>query len=382
MVFIPYYPPHFGGLENYAAELHAQLIERGFDITVITGNRPLNAEPIQNLPNQKIIRLPVWEMINNYPCPRFWRSDTRGLWRVATKDRYICVISHTRFFLFTLLAGLLAKQKNIPWLHIEHGSAFVQLSSPWKTFLAKLYDLTVGRWVLKHSHINIAISQSAARFINQFDLRPVPVIYRGLKIQEIDQIPAYLPSTLNNAKQKPILIISAARLYRWKGFEYAIEAINDLPEDIKTQIQYAILGQGEDFQRLQKIARPPVVLLDYTPRPQTLGLFKSANIFIHSSLPGGGLSTSLLEAMYCECSIVATPNEGADEFIVDQQNGLLVADQNSQAIREAVTKLVQNSSLQHTLAQQAKKTITQNISWSRSMRKFEEVLSRFTEIKP
>ena len=44
---------------------------------------------------------------------------------------------------------------------------------------------------------------------------------------------------------------------------------------------------------------------------EAIGILKISDIYIHSSFPGGGLSTSLLEAMNCKCAVIATKNEGA-----------------------------------------------------------------------
>ena len=76
------------------------------------------------------------------------------------------------------------------------------------------------------------------------------------------------------------------------------------------------------------------------PRKKAIGILKISNIYIHSSYPGGGLSTSLLEAMLCGCSVIATPNEGADEIIQNEINGILIKDNHKDTIKKAIEKII------------------------------------------
>ena len=98
------------------------------------------------------------------------------------------IVSRTRFFLTSLLALLYVKIKKKKLIHIEHGSDYVQLSSQFKTNIAKIYDWTFGLLVFRFSNQNIAISQAVKKFILKFDQRSMPVIYRGLETKEIDKI--------------------------------------------------------------------------------------------------------------------------------------------------------------------------------------------------
>jgi len=110
----------------------------------------------------------------------------------------------------------------------------------------------------------------------------------------------------------------------------------------KNKIVFLVIGDGEDFPRLAEIAEPPVVLLGSMPRQKVFAALKAADIFIHSALPGGGLSTSLLEAMYCGCAVIATPNEGAKEVITDKETGLLISSSDPRLIREKIIELCEN----------------------------------------
>lgn len=170
LIFCPYYSPHIGGLESHADEFNKYLSQKEVIITIFTPRLPQDAPDREiRYNNVKIIRFPAFEIIPNYPLPKFWLLK---FWRLFFglffKEEFDIVISRTRFFNTSLLALIYAKTKNVKWIHIEHGSAFVQLSDTFKTVTAKLYDYVFGQLIFKCSDMNISISRAVQNFVNKF----------------------------------------------------------------------------------------------------------------------------------------------------------------------------------------------------------------------
>jgi hypothetical protein len=67
--------------------------------------------------------------LHNYPMPKFWRRDFWQAWHTLLQENPHFVISRTRFFFPSCMALWYAYKKNIPLLHIEHGSDFAQFNS-------------------------------------------------------------------------------------------------------------------------------------------------------------------------------------------------------------------------------------------------------------
>lgn len=371
LIFCPYYPPHTGGLENYTKELLHSFGKRDIRITLFTPHLPIHS-PIEETEGQNIyiIRFPAFEVVSNYPLPKFWLPSFWKMFLALFKENPDIVIAQTRFFFTSLMALLYAKVKKKPWVNIEHGSAFVELSNPVTTTLAKWYDLTFGKLVLQTSTTNISISRAVQTFIHAFDQRTSPVIYRGLDLAMIDAV----RPIANFRTQYPnaIILSYVGRLYKWKGVRNTILAINNLPPEIKKHIIFIIAGDGEDLASLQEIADASTVFLGNASHQEALQLLKSTDIYIHSALPGGGLSTSLLEAMYCGSAIIATKNEGADEVIRDEQNGLLLQESDSALIQEKIIKLYHSKETRALYAKKAKKTIADRFDWKQNAEKYIE----------
>lgn len=375
LIFAPYYPPHIGGLESHADEFNQYLSQAGADIVVFTPHLPKDALMSEiKYGRVEIIRFPAFEIISNYPLPKFWSPKFWNLFCNLFKQKFDITISRTRFFNTSLLALIYAKIKKVPWIHIEHGSDFVRLSSQFKTWIAKIYDYTFGFLIFRFSSLNISISQAVQNFVTKFDKRPSPVIYRGLNFDNLDEINPDLET--KNKFENKIIISFVGRLYQWKGVQNSIQAIKLLPNELKEKIVFLIVGAGEDLVHLKEVSKkePSILLLGDMPREKAIGILKISDIYIHSAYPGGGLSTSLLEAMYSKCAVIATPNEGADEIVRNSENGLLIKNSDSQEIGKKIILLSKDKELREKLSQQAKKDILKNFSWEKSIEKYIEIM--------
>lgn len=378
IIFSPYYPPHIGGLESHADEFNKHLSERGISITVFTPRIPHSAPQQELLHNKKVrvIRFPSFEIIPNYPLPKFWSLKFWQLLFALYKEPFDITISRTRFFFTSFIAMLFAKIKRTKFVHIEHGSDFVQLSSKFKSFIAKIYDYTFGWLIFKCSDLNISISKAVQKFVYKFDKRQSPVIYRGLDMEKIDIIP--LNKHIKEKYSDKIIITFVGRLYKWKGVENSISAIKQLPPEIKNKIVFLIIGDGEDFIHLEELSKneASIKMLGSIPREEAIGILKASSIYIHSAYPGGGLSTSLLEAMYCKTAIIATPNEGADEIIVNNINGIIINQPYNKNISNSITTLLHNPTKTTLYSQQARKTVLKKVNWRRTTDNYLTVLNK------
>jgi len=368
LVFSPYYPPHIGGLENHADEFNYHLARLGYEISVFTPRIPIDAKEIENrYKNVKVFRFPAFEIIPNYPLPKLWSLRFWQLFMTLFQQKFDVVISRTRFFVTTPMAFLFSKLKNTKWMHIEHGSDFVRLSSQFSTLLARIYDETLGRLMISSSDINVSISQAVQSFIKRFDKRASPLIYRGINFGFINKVK---PRIYFRRKYKGKILLSfSGRLYKWKGVENTIKAIKGMSEPLKRRIIFIIMGDGEDLDRLKNIADNYVLFTGKITRQEVISFLKISDVYIHSSFSGGGLSTSLLEAIYCGCRIVATPGEGAKEILNDNNFGILIKESSSAAIKAGIVDMCENiKELSSSKDQQ--KFVEANFNWQNSIDKY------------
>jgi len=379
LIFAPYYPPHVGGLESHSAEFNYHLAKKGYQITVFTPQLPKNT-PLQEIKdNIEIIRFPAFEIVPNYPLPRFWSLKFWKLFISLFKKDFDIVISRTRFFLSSFIALIFAKTKKIPLLHIEHGSDFAQSGGKFVTFVAKIYDYTFGKIILKSADKVIAISQEVASFCNQLAKRKntcQTVIHRGINIETIDRVP---PSQdLRKKYSNKIIITFVGRIIDGKGIKDLIKAIQAITtsRQINKKIICLIIGSGPQEKSLQKIIQENylnkyIKLLGSKKHNEVIAILKSSDIFVNPSYTEG-LPTSVLEAATCGKAIIATDVGGTNQIITNNKSGYLIQPKNVTSLTEKLLILINNPAKIKLFGQNAHNHIKQNFSWKKSIEKYEK----------
>ncbi|MCD6464479.1 glycosyltransferase family 4 protein [Candidatus Woesearchaeota archaeon] len=383
IIFPGYYVPHIGGLETHVDEFVKYLSrDKNFDITVFAPNIPKTAEFEIRHGKVKVYRYPAFELIPNYPVanfahPKFWKLLLK-----IYKEEFNVVMTRTRFFFNTLLGFIFAKirfnKKKL--VHVEHGSAFVKLQNKVKNMLAYTYDKTIGKIIIENADQLIAISEAVRKFLTQSlgVRREIPVIYRGLEFETIDKIKSHVE--IKKKFQGKIKLCFVGRLYKWKGVENIIKAYRGLPPNLMKKTVLIIAGYGEDLERLKKISNrllnKGIYFIGKIDFDKAIAVMKACDIYIHASYPGGGLSNSLLQAMYCGKPVVASPYEGAREVVIHKHNGFLLKHNSPERIRDAITKLIKDKNLRDQLGKNAKKFIKKRFNWEVSVKKYKEILRR------
>jgi glycosyltransferase involved in cell wall biosynthesis len=366
IIFAPYYYPHIGGVENYIKEFVSHIPENGFTATILAPLLPTDALPAESLTDSlQILRYPIVEPVHNFPIPKFWSPSFLDCYRKVSEQQCDVVISHTRFFVSSLLALVFAKFKKSKLVHTEHGSDFVQTKSAAVNFISKIYDYTFGAIVLRYATNIISISSAVEKFVKHLSGRDSQVIFRGLEFDDIEKYAA--DTTWKKNYPNKTIFISVSRLIKWKGLKKNLEAFANLSKDSLEKTIYVIAGDGPDREDLESFVQKnnlPVIFTGALSRDEVFALLKAGDVFIHGSMPGGGLSTTLIEAMYCNLPVIATPNEGASDIIQHLKNGYVINDhQHVDSLTAAINWHLMNKqqSLQHAI--EGRKTVLENFSW-------------------
>lgn len=376
LIFAPYYLPHNYGITVCVDEFAKFISPKVEEIIIITPYLFKNSlkEEIK-YKNVKIIRFPAFYLVFNYPVPKMWKADTWKIIGKLIKNRreYDFIITTIRFFLITFFGAFFAKIFKIKLIHIEQVANSSILSSRFKMLSAKLFDHTLGKLVFRMADVNIAPSTDVKVFINKFDKRKVEVIFNSLNVEEIEKISLNLK--IKEKYKNKIIICYPGRLCKWKGIEDSVEVVKSLPQKIKDKIVFLILGDGEDFKRIQKMStgEESIILMGEMTREKVIGILKVSDIYLHSVMHGGGLSNSLLEAMYCKCTVIATPNEGAKD-IINGNNGVLVYSKDE--MKKVLADLIENEGKRKELGERAKETIETEFKWEKSILEYWELIKK------
>jgi glycosyltransferase involved in cell wall biosynthesis len=94
--------------------------------------------------------------------------------------------------------------------------------------------------------------------------------------------------------------------------------------------------------------------------------FAHADVFVLPSW-AEGLPNAMIEAMAARLAIVVTHVGGIPDVIVDQMNGMLVPPRNTDALREALRRVIDDSALRNTLADAAHGLAAERFSVERAV---------------
>ncbi len=372
LVVAPYYPPHVGGLESFAEELNQCLIKDNFEVKVLTPRLPQESIEEETKDNRiEVWRYPAWEIIPNYPIPSFWNKKYWKIKRKVLSEKYDWTISHTRFFLTSFLAGIWARKRKIKWLHIEHGSDFVKLNSFWKSWLAKVFDYTLGKWVLQKADKVVTVSVASADFCKQiFPNRKYQVIYRGVDVGKLGG-----DLVIEEKYKDKIKILFAGRLIDGKGVIDLLKAVEKMK---LLNWVLLIVGDGSQKEMLVEQANKlkisnNVVFLGQMKRPNLLRILNIADIVVNPSYTEG-LPTVIVEAAKCGRAIVATDVGGTREIIENNKSGILIKPKEIQLLSEKIELLMNDSDLRKKLGEAAKDGTKNKFDWEISIKDYINIL--------
>jgi glycosyltransferase involved in cell wall biosynthesis len=366
--FVPYFPPHSGGLEMYAKEWAENYAKMWWEIIVATFSWWQKTKN-RNQDGYEVVVLPAFDIIHNFPFPKFWLpSFWKGLSKIKRFNSDI-VHTHTRFFLSTLLGGLFSKYYKIPWIHIEHGSGFVVTNKKFVSKMSRIYDMSIWKWCLSHADSIIAVSEACEHFVRDtFSVKNVRTIYRwidqnfGKPNRDHTSIHIGYIGRLVDLKWVDILIEAFARVFKENPSKHPLKLkiVGDGPErkNLEKQVESLHLGDHVEFLGSQSFQ---FVRGEFLP---------SLHIFVNPSLQEW-LPTTVIEALAAQCRVVATDVGGTRE-ILRYASFALVAPKSVRALTDGI---IQEIKILSTLP--SRPLPVSLFSWEQTFREVRELYSNY-----
>ncbi len=114
-----------------------------------------------------------------------------------------------------------------------------------------------------------------------------------------------------NQKVKPFLVVS--RLSKYKKIKEVVEAFN------KLGLPLVVIGEGEEKNRLEKIAGANVQILGWKSEEETIAYYQNARAFIFAGVDDFGIAP--VEAMNCGVPVLAIRGGGILEIVSEGKTG-------------------------------------------------------------
>lgn len=134
------------------------------------------------------------------------------------------------------------------------------------------------------------------------------------------------------------MLLSVARLQRWKGIDHLIAALAGLPD-----LRLTVVGDGPDRRRLESLAAPLTGRVRFSgqlPAEKVRRLMKAADaVVLYSAYEG--LSHTLLESLQVGTPVLASAVGGNAEVVQDGINGLLAPHVDIAGLRAGIAALLE-----------------------------------------
>ncbi|RAP45909.1 MAG: hypothetical protein BZ135_04605 [Methanosphaera sp. rholeuAM6] len=174
-------------------------------------------------------------------------------------------------------------------------------------------------------------------------------------------------------------ILYVGRLIERKGINYLLEAYKDLKIE---NTELIIVGSGSEEDKLKKYVKDNnlenVTFTGKINNEELEEYYNQSNIVVVPSINkgmGDPWVFVLNEAMYYYNPIVATTAVGAAPDMI-KGNGFIVEEKNSQALKEAVEKILNDEKLEKEMGLKSKDIITNEFQYSNMINAFNDCLKK------
>jgi glycosyltransferase involved in cell wall biosynthesis len=166
-------------------------------------------------------------------------------------------------------------------------------------------------------------------------------------------------------------VLTVGRLIELKGHSYLIEAIQILKKR-GLKIKLILIGEGPRRRlldaKIQSLGlEREVEVLGFRSREELNYFYNWCDVFVLPSITdsiGGeeGLGVVLLEAGSCKKPVIGTLSGGIPDVIKNNETGLLVPEKDSQALADAIEKVLKDEKLRNRLAENRYKYVRENFT--------------------
>ena len=194
----------------------------------------------------------------------------------------------------------------------------------------------LANFVYKDFDKIVCISQKQLELVREeYNLKNLTLIYNPIDIKKMQ---------LKSRSEVPFdkkYIIAVGRFFELKQFDKLVETYSKtlLPE---SDVHLIILGDGPEKENIQNKIKEvglldKIHLKEFIPEP--FGYMKNALFLVNCSTTEG-LPMVLLESLACGTPVIAFDcPTGPSEIIINNENGILVENQNFEALKESINKM-------------------------------------------
>jgi colanic acid/amylovoran biosynthesis glycosyltransferase len=291
------------------------------------------------------------------------------------------------YFVEAVLAADVMRRKGIDHVHNHIGDQSGTVTMLAANFTQIGYSITFHGWPVFFDAAGSRIKEKVlratfTRAISYFcqsqlmmfsgcnDMGRFKVVHCGL---DLDRYPYRRP------RERISNIFCAARLSPEKGLEFLIQAVRSLL-DQGHELNLRLAGDGPKKEELQALAKElklsdRVHFLGFLGEDDVIRELQACDLFVLPSFVEG-LPVSAMEALAIGVPVVATNIAGTSELIEDGRTGLLVRPSDSNALADAIVKMITDYDFRLAIAENGRRKVVSEFDVKKESEKLNASLLR------
>lgn len=296
--------------------------------------------------------------------------------RLIKKERFYCI--HAHWVIPQGICAVLATKLTaspVPVICTLHGADLFALNGKFITRL-KL-------WTLKNCE-KVTVVSGAMRnvLLNMGLVKPdIEVISMGVDLKQ-----KFIPDGLQTGSANRVIF--AGRLVEKKGVKYLIDAFQ-IVQKTHPDLKLLIAGQGPEKNILEsQVAslklNDKITFLGAVAQNDLIELYQKSNIAVFPFVIAKdgdqeGLGLVVVEAMGCECAVIASDLPAIKDTVTNKVNGLLAEPGDVGSLADQIVYLLDNPEVAMKFAAQGRSDMLSKYDWSIIGQRYTELLSSVTD---
>jgi phosphatidylinositol alpha-1,6-mannosyltransferase len=365
LIFSYDFPPSTGGIARLCHEIVTHMQAFYKKVHVLTIQKEGQAIPYQENPKVDITYLPKQRLRAEMKALNFLRN-----WSNKENTDALCGIWHPEATL-AIIAGM----PNISVL--AHGTELLAGNSKFRKYL---WHPIYAKWVFGKVKRVIANSHYTQNLVKQINSKTKTVAL------PLGVNPDFFKPIGENTETEKLKICTVSRILKFKGHDFILETLENLPSDYRSLIEWHIAGTGPYLDNLKILATKSkiskqVYFHGFVSDKDLALFYNKHDIFILAtrkeelSTQVEGFGLVFLEAQACGVPAVGT-NTGGIPDAIDHENGGWLIDQDDKAdLTNLIKSLIDNPCIIEKQSLLARKRVMDKATWEAYTNKLKTMLS-------
>ena len=355
------YPDVKGGGPYHVHAMSRDQAAMGHDVTVVTVDDDREKPHLEDRGGYTLIRYPsTTTLLGN--------DISVGLAHYLNDaERFDVIHAHSHLYFSTNLAAMKRRSGDLPLAITNHG-LYSQNAPEW---VFDVYLRSVGRWTFNQADVVFCYTEEDERRVRSFDVTSdIEVVPNGI---DTERFTPDGPTTDLIGHDGPVVLF-VGRLVEGKRPELAVEAVKRLREE-RPDVKLYVCGEGPLQAELEATVGDGVEFLGHVSYDEMPEVYRRSDVLVLPSR-AEGLPRTVLEAMASKTPVITSDLPNIREVVT--QGGRTVKEDDPDAWRDAIHRLLSERSLAEELGASGYELVTKSHSWSETVRLTTDSLRRIT----